>query len=497
LAGREEEDWDITGDAVIKKDDIAKIAKNTVFLNVATVVTRGLSFITSMVIARYLGESGFGRYTFALCFAGMFVILTDLGLGYLTVREVARDNSLAGRYLGHNLVIRTAFGAITFALIFIAVAVMDYPPEVETAVHILAFFTIMKCVGSSFGAILMAFERMGLVALLDVIISALILGGILGGIYLKFDLISLIRVYPAAVMVYICLSFILVVRTCARPEYAFDFSFAWNLIRSSFPFALTSIFLIVMTNIDTVMLKTMKGDIPAGYYGVTRALISALVFIPANFTTVLYPVFSRCYQSSKDSLIKYYEQSFRLLLIMALPIAVGGTIVADRIIVLFYGQAYSPATPSLQIMIWALAIQYVSAVTGILMLAVNRQKSVTWLSFAAMALNIVLNAILIPRYSSVGASIATLAAYALIFILILNIISRHIHRLSLWQVVPRPLLAALLMGVFAWALKDANVFLTIALSAAFYLAMLCALRVIRRSDMDLLRQLFKSDTCPG
>lgn len=482
---------------MISIDDIAKIAKNTVFLNVATVVSRCLSFITSMVIARHLGEVGFGRYTFALCFAGMFVILTDLGLSYLTVREVARDRAMAGIYLGHNLVIRTAFGVITFALIFIAVTVMDYPPEVETAVHILAFFTIMKCVGSSFGAIFMAFERMGLVALLDVIISALILGGILGGIYLKCDLISLIRVYPAAVMVYIGLSFILVVRTCARPEYAFDFSFAWNLIRKSFPFALTSIFLIILTNIDTVMLKTMKGDIPAGYYGVTRALISALVFVPANFTTVLYPVFSRFYQSSKDSLIKYYEQSFRLLLIMALPIAAGGMIVANGIIVLFYGQAYSPATPSLQIMIWALAIQYVSSVTSILMLAVNRQKSVTWVSFAAMVLNIILNMMLIPRYSYVGASIATLISFAFILVLLFYIISRNIHRLSLGRIIPRPLLAALLMGVFAYVLRDANVFLVIALSAAFYLVMLYVLREIRRSDIDLIRQLFKSDTCPG
>jgi O-antigen/teichoic acid export membrane protein len=471
--------------------DFSKIAKNTIFLNAATVVTRGLSFITSMVIARYLGESGFGRYTFALCFSGMFVILTDLGLSYLTVREVARDKSIAGKYLGHNLVIRTVFGIITFALIFIAVTMMDYPHEVETAVHILAFFTIMKCVGSSFGAIFMAFERMGLVALLDVIISALILGGILAGIYLEYDLINLIRIYPAAVIVYICLSFILVVRTCARPEYAFDFSFAWNLIRKSFPFALSSIFVIIMSNIDTVMLKTMKGDIPAGYYGVTRALISVLVFIPANFTTVLYPVFSRYYQSSMDSLIKYYEQSFRLFLVMALPIAAGGMIVANGIIVLFYGQSYSPATPSLQIMVWALAIQFLSAVPGILMLAVNRQKTITLLSFAAVVLNIVLNVILIPRYSFVGASIATLAAYSLIFILILYIISRDIHRLEIWKVIWKPLLAALLMGVFAFCIREANVFLVIALSASFYLAALSGLGEIRRSDIDLLRRLIK------
>lgn len=480
-----------------RTDDVSNIARNTIFLNIATVLTRCLSFVTSMVIARYLGEVGFGRYTFALCFAGMFVILTDLGMGYLTVRAVARDRALAGKYLGHNLIIRAAFGVITFVLVYLAAVVMRYPPVVQSAVLILAFFTIVKCVGSSFGAVFMAFERMKFVALLDVIMSALILGGVLAGIYLKYDFIRLILVYPLAVTVYIGLSFIIIVRTCARPEYAFDFSFAWKLIRDSFPFALTSICLIVLTNIDTVMLKTIKGDIPAGYYGVTRALISALVFVPANFTTVLYPVFSRYYQSSRDALIKFYEQSFRLLLIMALPIAVGGMIVAERIIVLFYGQSYSPATPSLQIMIWALAIQYVSAVASILMLAANRQKSVTQTSFAAMVLNIILNLILIPRYSVAGASVATVAAYALIFIALLYIISRDIHRMNIGKVIYKPVLAALFMGFFAFCIRGANVFLVIALSASFYLVMLFGLGEVRRNDIDLFRRLFRADLRPG
>lgn len=481
---------------MISVADVAKIAKNTIFLNIATVTTRGLNFVTLLVIARYLGEVGFGQYTFAVSFAGIFVILTDLGLGYLTVREVARDRASAGKYLGHNLMIRLALGGLTFLLIFLALSIMRYPPVVNTAVYLLAFFAILKCLGGSFSSIFMAFENMKFVALLDVLMSALILGGILAGIYLKQDFPSLLGVYPLAVLVYFLLSFSIMVKTCARPRYAFNFSFAKNLIRHSFPFALTSICLVIFTNIDTVMLKTIQGDVPAGYYGVSRSLVSAMVFIPANFMTVLYPVFSRCYQFSKDSLVKYYEQSFRLLLIMALPIAAGGMIVAGKIIALLYGQAYAPATPSVQIMIWAMAIQFITAVVTILVLAGNRQKSVTWVSLAAMLLNIALNLILIPRYSYVGASVATLAAYAFIFILLFAIVSRNIHRLNLWKACSKPLLAAAGMGVFAFLLGEANLFLIIVLSAAFYLLLLFVLGEIRRSDLDLFRQLFKSNLIP-
>ncbi|MFA7158856.1 MAG: flippase [Kiritimatiellia bacterium] len=477
--------------------EVSKIAKNTLFLNIATITTRGLSFATSLLLARYLGEMAFGRYAFALSFAGIFVILTDLGLGYLTVREVARDRSAAGKYLGHTLIIRAALGLVTFALIVTATAIMQYPLEVKAVVYILAFFTIFKCLIGSFNAIFMAFEKMGIVALLDVIMSALILGGILAGIYLKQDLLGIIRVYPAAVIVCFCLAFWIAARTCAAPQYAFDISFARDFVRYSIPFALASICMVIFTNIDTVMLKTMQGDVTAGYYGVTRALVSALVFIPANFMTVLYPVFSRCYQSPGDSLARYYGQSFRLLAIMAMPIAAGGVIVAEKVIVTFYGTSYAPAAPALQVMTLALAVQFITAPVTMVMLASNRQKSVTWVSFTAMLLNVMLNLILIPRYGLVGASVATLASYALILAFLYHLASKNICRLNAWRLAYKAILAALLMGCFTFLFRNANVFLVIGLSAAIYTALLVALGELRRIDIDLIRnQLFKSDNPP-
>ena len=54
-----------------------------------------------MYTARYLGAEGFGILSFALAFTGIFGVFTNLGLSTLTVREVARDKSLASKYLGN------------------------------------------------------------------------------------------------------------------------------------------------------------------------------------------------------------------------------------------------------------------------------------------------------------------------------------------------------------------------------------------------------------
>lgn len=470
--------------------ETSNIAKNTLFLNIATITTRVLGFFTSLLLARYLGEMAFGRYAFAMSFAGIFVILTDLGLGYLTVREVARDRSTAGKYLAHILFIRTVLGLATLALVFASAEIMDYAPEIKAAVYVMAFYVIFKCIGGSFNSILMAFEKMGIVAALDIILNSLILVGILVGIWRSQDLMGLIRVYPAAVVTCFCIAFWITVKTCAAPQQDFSASFAGSLVRNSIPFALASVCMVILTNIDMVMLKTIKGDVSAGYYGVTRTLVSAMLFIPANFLTVLYPVFSRLFQSSSDALARYYEHSFRLLAVMALPIAAGGVIVSEKILVLFYGHGYAPAAPALRIMSLALAIQFVTASVTVIMLAGNRQRSVTWVSFLAMLLNFILNMAMIPRYGINGASVSTLISYAFIFVMLYILASKYVCRINIALLIFKPFLAAVGMALFTFAVRQENILLVMGASAAVYAALLLATGEVRRKDVNLFIQMF-------
>jgi len=89
---------DIEGD---RMNTVQRIAKNTGVLLASQVVSYVIGFFFVMYTARYLGAEGFGILSFALAFTGIFGVFADLGLRQLTVREVARDKSLAGKYLGN------------------------------------------------------------------------------------------------------------------------------------------------------------------------------------------------------------------------------------------------------------------------------------------------------------------------------------------------------------------------------------------------------------
>ena len=81
---------------------IQRIAKNKGMLPVSR-IARCIFF--AIYTARYPEAEGFDILSFALAFTGIFGVFSDFGLGTLTVREVAMNKTLAGKYLGNVAVI--------------------------------------------------------------------------------------------------------------------------------------------------------------------------------------------------------------------------------------------------------------------------------------------------------------------------------------------------------------------------------------------------------
>lgn len=473
-----------------EKSDASRVVRNTFLLNASTIFTRGMGFVISIALARYLGVLGFGQYTFAIQFTGLFVILMDLGLNFTIVKEVARDNSSGQKYLGQSLIIRAIALIITFALIVSIANVMNYSPVVKTAIYLIGIYTFLKTFSVSFNAIFMAFERMGYIVLTDIFLSSITLLGVITCVYLKAEFITVLLVFPVVIIIYNLLGCGLTIKKFFWPDIHIDLQFCKHFIQVSFPFVMVSIFLTILMRVDTVMIKNISGDMATGYYGVSRNLISILLFIPANFNAVFYPVLSRFYKSDRDNLNKYYEKSFMIMAIIGLPAAVGFTLLADKIILLIYGNQFLPAILSLQILAWALAIQFLYSNVNILLLAADKQKTVGWITFLCMILNIILNFILIPQYSFVGASIATLATYCLLLSGFLIIASKDIYRIKVFRIIAKPAFCTLIMSIFVYFVKEYNLFVIISTSAIMYTALLFTIKAVTKKDLELIKSLY-------
>jgi O-antigen/teichoic acid export membrane protein len=94
------------------------------------------------------------------------------------------------------------------------------------------------------------------------------------------------------------------------------------------------------------------------------------------------------------------------MLILGVPIAVGTTILASKIILLIFGYEYVPSIIVLQILVWTTAFSFVGGVFANLFQSTNRQIISTRIVVISAILNVILNIALIPKYSYTGASIA-------------------------------------------------------------------------------------------
>lgn len=148
-----------------------------------------------MYTARYLGAEGFGILSFALAFTGIFGVFSDLGLSTLTVREVARDKSLASKYLGNIAVMKVILVIITFGLIALSINLLGYPEQTIKVVYLVALSIIFSAFSGMFYSIFQAYEKMEYQSVGQILNSALMLSGALFAIKQGFSVVSFASIY--------------------------------------------------------------------------------------------------------------------------------------------------------------------------------------------------------------------------------------------------------------------------------------------------------------
>jgi len=364
-----------------------RVAKNTAVLLTSQAIAKILHFILAIFVARYLGAALFGKYAFAISFTILFSVLADMGLNILITREIARDKSKADTYLGSALIIKSILALTTLAVIIIAINLMHYPSDTITAVYFASLALVFNTLASTLATVYQAFERMKYGAAVNVSVRALALGLTLLVISLGYGLYAIMIVYLLQSIVNLALNTFIVLKKLAKPKFVLNRKLGFNLLKAAIPMGLAGIFVTIYYRIDTVMLSAIKGDAVVGWYNAAYNLMFGLMFIQGSFNTAIFPVLSRLSATSMGSLRMVYERSFKYLFCAGLPIAVGTSLLAKRIILSIYGQEYTNAAGALQILIWALAFIFINGLLGNTLVATNQQKRATCIIGGAAVLS--------------------------------------------------------------------------------------------------------------
>ncbi len=467
---------------------VGRIAKNTGVIIVGDVLGKMISLVVVIYLARYLGSIGFGKYSFIFAYVSLFRILGDLGIDTIIVREISRDASKKDIYIGNAIVMKALLSAFAFISSILVISALGYPLLTRELVFIYSI-TLLFAASSPFADMFQVELRMEYATFIRIITQMLSAVFVLLVIIFERGLVALFILLVLSSFLGVLLT-LYYSKQFTRPKFELNFGL-WNMIiRASIPLAFSSIFIVIYHKIDIVMLSMMKGDEVVGYYSAAYGLAGTLGIIPSAFAVSIYPLMSEYFASSKESLIKMYERSCKYMMSLGIPIAVGTTLLSHRIIPFIYGKEFAPAIPALSILIWAEAFIFVNVILYTALNSINMQKINGYTSFLLVIVNISLNLILIPRFSFIGASLATVFTEGVGFGIGSFVLYKQFYKFYL---PIKSVIASIFMGSIIVVFIDLiPVYLNILLGAIVYFLIFYLLKGLEKEDIELAKNLFGS-----
>ena len=467
------------------------VTKNTTYLTSSYIWQKILSFFYFVLIARFIGVEDLGKYSFALSFTALFAVVVDMGLNQVLIRESAKFLEKSKNYLSSILTVKILSSAIVYGLIIVIINLMNYPALTKQLVYIAGVVMIFDQFANTFWGVFRGRQNLKWESINIVINQTIIV--IVGVIvlFLKLPLIYLMLPFVASSLFSFIFSGVIVRKLLGiKYKLQFDRQVLAFLFKIALPFVLIAVFSRVYGYIDTVMLSKMIGDKAVGWYSVAMKIPFALQFIPAALAASIYPAFSHHFLHDKKQLKVTFDRVVRFLVIIVLPISAGVAVLANPIVKFFYGIEYLPSVLPLQIMMMGLFFVFINFPLGALLNGCDRQVTNTKLVGATMILNVVLNLILIPQYSFVGASIAFLASHTVLFIGSM-IIARQIipyRRRILLATFIKSFASGLAMVAVIMLLKNWLHFtVLIVIGAIVYFAVIYFVREITREDIKYFK----------
>ena len=400
------------------------IAKNTFWLTASSVFSKLFKYFLVIYAARLLGVIQYGYFNFAMSFAALFAVFADLGISSIISRDLARETETEIK-IPAIFTLKFLLCLFTFILIVIASFFAPSSDNLQLAIILMAFFVTLNSLTAFLYSCFYGREEMQYQTIAEITENGV---ATVLGIYLLLHLpqatILSLAYAVSAVIGFIVIYFLfrrkfgnILKFTIDKEEWRRVFKLAW-------PLALSGIFALIYTYTDTLMMGFWQLFEQIGYYNAAQKIIGLAILPAGLIISSFLPTFARQSAQDKQKAQTIFHYQNLALLALAIPIVVGGYIMANGLIIHFYGQNYLPAVLALRILLLMAGISFLSGSFSYALFVYNQQKKAFWVSLAGALLNVPLNAFLIPQYGFYGAALATVITAFITFFALICLVKR-------------------------------------------------------------------------
>jgi O-antigen/teichoic acid export membrane protein len=394
-------------DRVRGNEAAQRVGANIAWLGFDKLYSTAISFVVSVFVARYLGTSDFGLFSYTLAFVTIFQVPATLGLEEILVRELVRNPDDEGAILGTALGMRLISGFITMALI--AAVVQFAKPDDANARH-LVIVTSLLLIPQAF----LVIQRLYIARVLA---KYIVISG--NAALTIVSVARLAMVHFHASLIWFVWTNVLLTGLTAIGLYAFyaaekrthihwRYSKQWliQLMRDAWPQIPSGIAGSVQNQIGALAIGSFLGNAELGSYAVAYRFYLLLLVAADIVCQSLVPTLTRAHTISTAHFERRLSQCYRLMfgifLVALLPIlflGLGG-------IRLIYGRQYAGAGTLMLYFAIPLLLTYFGQLRMWYIVIENQLRYAMFISIAQASVSIISNYVLIRHFGAAGAVVA-------------------------------------------------------------------------------------------
>lgn len=467
------------------------IKKNSIMVLIRNMAFMVFPLITFPYLSRILGPEGMGKINFASSFSNYFAMVASLGIPMYGAREIARvrDNKEElNKAFNEIFTLNIVIAVLAFIIYVVVLLVLN-----KTKANVL-FFTIygvsflinVFCVEWLFTGL----EKFSYISIRSILFQILFI--ILTFIFIKSE--KDVMLVPLFLLINGIIQFFLNINYgCRYIKFSvigkFELKKHIKPIMTIFAGTVASA---VYMSMDIVMLGLMKSDWSVGVYNASIRINGIVLGILTSLSGIFYSRLSNYYKTNREEeAIKILNNWGKCISIIIFPVITGLYITADQFIPILAGEKYTSAIITSQLMLPMLYFSIVANYIGVQLYSKGKEKQATTIIITTVIIGVILNFLLIPKYSENGAAISKV--FMGLFGYVANIYVVKKNNFTPYKFEIKYLLMSILMLMCLYSLKmnlkfnDYIKFLTLVSSGVLIYGIL----LVINKDIDLKKLIIK------
>ncbi len=364
-----------------------------------------------------VGTEQYGFYYAIFNFSFLLNILLDLGITNFNNKNISQNNHLLSKHFASIVMLRLLLAFAFTIITLIGGLVIGYTGDMMKMLIAVIFNQILLSfimyLRSNLAG-LHLFKTDSLISVLDRLIMIVICGFLLmtyaqSG---NFQIQWFVYAQTAAYLLTAAITLAIVIDKSKVRRFHWRWPFFLMILKKSYPYAVLVLLMTFYNRIDSVMLERMLpfrvGAHEAGIYASAYRLLDASNMIAFLFAGLLLPIFSRMIKL-KQNVEEIVRLSVSLLVIPALVVAICSYFYSYEIMDLLYsGDHIKESSAVFRILMSCFIPISATYIFGTLLTANGNLRQLNIMASTGMLINIVLNLILIPKLSAVGAAYSSI-----------------------------------------------------------------------------------------